>query len=190
MMMMIAQFNTFTTNKHIYTMSQKGDAILLSITSSNSISVRCNSACTQENISWNSLSRNISKWRKCYTQSPLRCSLQRNSELSTTTCGDTSSDWVCCDFWTTCGPSHFTGDNRSSSQTYVNNNKKLFLADNAVSWKHDKTVSFCVFSCRSTRFCSPFHHVDTAGLWHKHCRQMPIGPYDVERWLHNIQNEC
>jgi len=51
MMMMIAQFNTFTTNKHIYTMSQKGDAILLSITSSNSISVRCNSACTQENIS-------------------------------------------------------------------------------------------------------------------------------------------
>ena len=185
----MAQLNTFTTNKHIYTMSQKGDAILLSITSSNSISVRCNSACTQENISWNSLSRNISKWRKCYTQSPLSCSLQRNSELSTTSCGDTSSDWVCCDFWTTCGPSHFTGDNRSSSQTYVNNNKKLFLADNAVSWKHDKTVSFCVFSCRSTRFCSPFHHVDTAGLWHKHCRQMPR-TYDVERWLHNIQNEC
>ena len=38
MMMMIAQFNTFTTNKHIYTVSQKGDAILLSITYSNSMS--------------------------------------------------------------------------------------------------------------------------------------------------------
>ena len=98
-------------------------------------SVRCNCACRHENISWNSLSQNISKWRMCYTQSPLSSSLQRSSELSTTTCGDTSSDGVCCDLWTTCGLSHFTGDNPSSSQTYmyiiiiiiiINNNKNCF----------------------------------------------------------------
>jgi len=38
MMMMTAQFNTFTYNKHIYTVSQKGDAILFVITYSNSVS--------------------------------------------------------------------------------------------------------------------------------------------------------
>ena len=155
-------------------------------------SVRCNCACRHENISWNSLSQNISKWRMCYTQSPLSCSLQRSSELSTTTCGDTSSDGVCCDFWTTCGPSHFTGDNRSSSQTYV-----IIIIKNCFSrttrWAGTRTrqSAFVYFHVAprgsahpSITWTRPDYDTGIVGKCPYHLRRQRA----YERWLHNMLN--
>jgi len=70
------------------------------------------------NIWRNSLSWHISKWLIRYTASLSSSRLQRSSDGSTTSCGNTSSDVVCRDFCTTCGWSHFTGDKPSSAQTY------------------------------------------------------------------------